>query len=591
MSTPANIAKLNKDGTINVINVAMDGYPKQTGTGNVLLNAYQNPKKVDRLMKLGNLAHVGFTDKQANALKEAGENWTQYADKNLFEGKNRPSKNVSESEAKMNSKKEQQWASAVSHYSQAFQRDWGQGRNDRGHTTKLQSLAPSDALKAMKSNQVAPWSSKYNYLFDSNTNKWYMNSFDNPKPRSLKSAVPSRDYEELRHEYSRFQKDPANPKLKEQDKLKLDQLKEFSRSGLDNKYLEAHSALQKELGLKFTPQHELMTLDERTPTHEYVAKKVHGARKTLSDRIKDANHTPRYDYGKALSKNPVKGLISGEEALVNAKWNMKQISDHMTNNLNFDNKSKQLDREKLAKDNKIVKQINPESVYLAKDVDMLNPKETHIKPLGKKRIIAKIRENTESQLKPVSKLSSKAIDPNKAFDMNRHENLFIKYRNGIKTAHQDSLDDSEARKAVPHTASQFSSVDSAEVYDLKKRIFPKHAGAYKLFSQLSEQYSANEKNRNVKVHEQNTLKGLFPNDPKFNKTVHKQGHSKDWKTLKGVTKDVDRGKARQRTYSAKRQQSRNANKKKKQDFYINKFQENKKRSHNSHRRDRSGYER
>ena len=59
MSTRSAIAKLNKDGSVDVVYCHFDGYP--SNNGKILLENYTNAKKVQRLLALGDLSYLGRT--------------------------------------------------------------------------------------------------------------------------------------------------------------------------------------------------------------------------------------------------------------------------------------------------------------------------------------------------------------------------------------------------------------------------------------------------------------------------------------------------------------------------------------------------
>lgn len=56
MSTNANIAKLNEDGTVKSIYVHWDGYP--THTGKKLIENYETAEKLETLLAIGDLSQI-----------------------------------------------------------------------------------------------------------------------------------------------------------------------------------------------------------------------------------------------------------------------------------------------------------------------------------------------------------------------------------------------------------------------------------------------------------------------------------------------------------------------------------------------------
>jgi len=57
MGTRSNIARENADGSIDAIYCHWDGYP--SCNGNILLNNYQDPEKIDQLIALGSISSLG----------------------------------------------------------------------------------------------------------------------------------------------------------------------------------------------------------------------------------------------------------------------------------------------------------------------------------------------------------------------------------------------------------------------------------------------------------------------------------------------------------------------------------------------------
>lgn len=60
MSTRSYIGKQNKDGSINYVYCHNDGYISG-GVGETLFLFYKDEKKIDKLLKLGDLSYVGKT--------------------------------------------------------------------------------------------------------------------------------------------------------------------------------------------------------------------------------------------------------------------------------------------------------------------------------------------------------------------------------------------------------------------------------------------------------------------------------------------------------------------------------------------------
>jgi hypothetical protein len=57
MATRSTIAMVYEDGTVRQIYCHWDGYPSHNGK--ILLDHYQNPEKVNKLMQLGNISSLG----------------------------------------------------------------------------------------------------------------------------------------------------------------------------------------------------------------------------------------------------------------------------------------------------------------------------------------------------------------------------------------------------------------------------------------------------------------------------------------------------------------------------------------------------
>jgi hypothetical protein len=141
VSTRSNIARENEDGSYDLIYCHWDGYP--SNNGRILHEYYQDPAKIDELLKLGDLSNLG----------------PQIGTKHDFE--DRPDGECT-----------------------AYGRDRGERNTESKHYTKKQ-------LIAMLKKSWTEWL----YVYSVKDKKWYYTN--NPSPTWFKCCGPQRKTEEL----------------------------------------------------------------------------------------------------------------------------------------------------------------------------------------------------------------------------------------------------------------------------------------------------------------------------------------------------------------------------------------------------------
>ena len=137
MSTRSAIGIQRKDGTIEAIYCHWDGYP--SGNGEILLNHYKDVKKINKLLKLGDLSQLG---ENPQSKKEFWEDSTKLGNNCL-------------------------------------------AYNDRGEKTHSQVFK---TYKEFKSIYKGCWC-EYIYLFDVKTHKWQVQDVYKRKPTSIEEAI------------------------------------------------------------------------------------------------------------------------------------------------------------------------------------------------------------------------------------------------------------------------------------------------------------------------------------------------------------------------------------------------------------------
>lgn len=137
MSTRSAIGIQRKDGTIEAIYCHWDGYP--SGNGKILLNNYNDVKKINKLLKLGDLSQLGEEP---------------ISKKEFWKDSSKLGKNCL-------------------------------AYNDRGEKTHSIKFETYKNFKGFYKNC---WC-EYIYLFDVKTHQWQVQDVDKRKPEPLKVAV------------------------------------------------------------------------------------------------------------------------------------------------------------------------------------------------------------------------------------------------------------------------------------------------------------------------------------------------------------------------------------------------------------------